>query len=166
MKNPMSAATGAAPVSVPEGPAVATPADKVAAFLRDAEGAAREIVPDGRAVALARGGSRDAERSAALLRDSCPDLDAQSLAVLAPALAAGRMVEVDVRFRLPARLAAALWHGGGSVEYFLGEVVRSGMECDLNDSATGEWAEGVRRLFGVSPEDTGRLECSGVAIVG
>ena len=111
--------------------------------------------------------SRDAERSAAaLLRDSCPDLDAQSLAALAPALAAGRMVEVDVRFRLPARLAAALWHGGGSVEYFLGEAVQSSMECDLNDSEAEEWAEGVRRLFGVCSEDTGRLECSGAAIVG
>ena len=56
MKNPMSAAKGAAPVSVPDGTAVATPADKVAAFLRDAKDAAREIVPESPAVALSRGG--------------------------------------------------------------------------------------------------------------
>ncbi len=56
MKNPMSAATGAAPVSVPEGAAVATPADKAAAFLRVAEDAAREIVPESPALALSRGG--------------------------------------------------------------------------------------------------------------
>ena len=108
----------------------------------------------------------DATQTTQLLRESCPALDPQSLALLAPALADGRAVEIAVRLRLPSRLAAALWHGDGSLRAFFAEAVECSIVGDFEDPDAGEWVQAVRRLFGCVKADAVLVECPGVSVVG